>query len=67
MISNDGVGDICDNCPHHYNPDQEDADEDGICDTCDSSAQVPTLSKCDMTIILGIGVVTLLRMRKRTV
>lgn len=32
---NDGVGDICDNCPDVFNPDQLDSDNDGIGDVCD--------------------------------
>jgi hypothetical protein len=32
---NDGVADICDNCPDDYNPDQADSDSDGIGDVCD--------------------------------
>ncbi len=31
----DGVGDVCDNCPQHYNPEQEDADSDRIGDECE--------------------------------
>jgi streptogramin lyase len=31
----DGIGDLCDNCPAVYNPDQADADEDGKGDACD--------------------------------
>ena len=34
----DGTGDICDNCPDDYNPQQEDSDEDGIGDTCECYA-----------------------------
>jgi hypothetical protein len=30
----DGFLDVCDNCPAHINPDQEDCDEDGTGDVC---------------------------------
>lgn len=33
----DGIGDVCDNCPQHYNPDQADADGDGVGNVCDNS------------------------------
>ena len=32
----DGVGDVCDNCPYSANPNQEDGDEDGFGDICDN-------------------------------
>ena len=32
---NDGVGDVCDNCPNNCNTHQLDADVDGIGDVCD--------------------------------
>ena len=31
----DGIGDICDKCANHKNPDQKDYDGDGIGDACD--------------------------------
>lgn len=34
--SGDGVPDIYDNCPNHYNPEQEDRDTDGVGDVCDN-------------------------------
>ena len=33
----DGIVDMNDNCPHVYNPDQKDSDENKIGDACDSS------------------------------
>ncbi len=32
----DGIGDVCDNCPGIFNPDQADMDGDGIGDLCDN-------------------------------
>jgi hypothetical protein len=32
----DGVGDVCDNCPNEPNPGQGDDDEDGVGDVCDN-------------------------------
>ena len=34
----DGIGDICDNCPDDYNPEQDDSDDDGIGDICECDA-----------------------------
>jgi len=34
----DGVGDVCDNCPDLYNPDQFNLDSDGFGDACDPDA-----------------------------
>ncbi len=39
----DGVGDVCDNCPDNENADQADADEDGlgnVCDECDAGPNI---------------------------
>jgi photosystem II stability/assembly factor-like uncharacterized protein len=33
---NDGIADVCDNCPSVYNPDQEDMDSDAFGDSCDN-------------------------------
>jgi hypothetical protein len=66
---NDSHGDACDNCPNADNEDQADSDDDGIGDVCElpSAADIPTLSEWGliifMTIILGMGVVTLVRRR----
>ena len=37
----DGVGEVCDNCPTTFNPDQADSDNNGIGDACESSALPP--------------------------
>ena len=64
----DGIPDSIDNCPNYYNPEQQDADEDGIGNACDwEGTAIPTLSEWGlilfMTTILGLGVVTLFRRR----
>jgi subtilase family protein/thrombospondin type 3 repeat protein len=43
-LDGDGVAEAIDNCPHTYNPLQEDADHDGvgdICDNCPNTANGP--------------------------
>jgi hypothetical protein len=37
----DTVGDLCDNCPEDYNPDQVDGDEDGYGEACDCDDDNP--------------------------
>lgn len=64
----DGIPDYVDNCPDFYNPDQQDADGDGIGNACDwEGTAIPTLSEWGMiifmTLILGIGVVTIMKRR----
>ena len=38
----DGVGDVCDNCPLTCNPGQQDTDGDGLGDVCDCNPTSPT-------------------------
>ncbi len=40
---NDGVGDVCDNCPNDPNANQADTDSDGIGDACDACSAVPLI------------------------
>jgi hypothetical protein len=62
----DGIPNNVDNCPNYYNPEQQDADEDGIGNACDwEGTAIPTLSEWGIilfvTIILGISIVMLYR------
>ncbi len=43
----DGVGDVCDNCPDDYNPDQYDEDEDLVGDACDNCPYVANSDQSD--------------------
>ena len=65
---NDSYGDVCDNCPDVDNEDQADSNGNGVGDACETSGEaIPTLSEWGMiifmTIILGLGMITLLRRR----
>lgn len=42
---NDGVGNVCDNCPNVFNPGQADSDDDGTGDACDTND--PSLNDYD--------------------
>jgi hypothetical protein len=46
-MDEDGVGDLCDNCPHDFNPDQTDEDQDGVGDLCDNCHTVPNPDQND--------------------
>lgn len=64
----DAVSDCEDNCPSISNPDQADTDGDGTGNVCENmNAAIPTLSEWGMiifmTIIVGIGVITLRKKR----
>ena len=58
-IDCDGISNDLDNCPSVSNPNQEDADGDGIGDVCETAA-IPTLTEWGMIvfmfIILTIGI-----------
>jgi hypothetical protein len=56
-VDGDHVGDVCDNCPDVYNPDQKDTNGNGIgdaCDNCpgDANGDGRTYSE-DLGIVLG--------------
>jgi len=38
------VGDVCDNCPDVYNPDQKDENQNGIGDVCERDTTSPTVT-----------------------
>ena len=44
----DGINDDLDNCPNKYNPNQEDSDQNGLGDTCDSDT-----NPCPLEEIFG--------------
>lgn len=49
----DGVNDLCDNCPNHFNPGQLDTDGDGVGDVCDNC---PTVFNPDQADSNGNGI-----------
>ena len=64
----DALGDMCDNCPYTFNPDQTDTNANGIGDACETIQVIPTLSEWGMIIfislIIGTGIITLVRQRR---
>jgi hypothetical protein len=59
---NDGVSDLCDNCPDLANPDQSDIDENGRGDVCEkscaalsSTVAIPGNHSCGLAL-LGLGI-----------
>jgi len=59
----DGLGDVCDNCPHDYNPDQSDYDEDGFGDVCDNCLQHPNGPDLGTCVRIMNGIVRSHRVR----
>jgi len=55
---NDGVGDMCDNCPDIYNPDQIDMNQNGIGDTCDNALKLVVSSGAEGDTAIVAGEVT---------
>ncbi len=43
----DGIMDLNDNCPHDYNPGQQDGDSDGVGDVCDNCPAVANAGQSD--------------------
>lgn len=54
----DGIGDVCDNCPFHYNLDQIGSDENGVGDACEAYKgdvnNDETINVCDVQLIINI-------------
>jgi hypothetical protein len=46
-MESDGYGDVCDNCPNDFNPDQLDYDTDGVGDDCDNCPDTYNRSQTD--------------------
>ena len=48
VAGGDGVGDACDKCPDHFDPDQADGDEDGVGDAFDNCPATPNSDQQDL-------------------
>jgi hypothetical protein len=51
-VDGDDINNMDDNCPHTYNPNQDDLDEDGVGDACDvcDNANIWVIGNTDATL-----------------
>jgi hypothetical protein len=47
----DGMSDELDNCPFNYNAHQEDSDQDGVGDACETPGPIPLTGNPDQQLI----------------